>query len=41
VEKLRNCPGLGERMTHKGRKRLRAKYDVHKVNATIMDAMGL
>jgi glycosyltransferase involved in cell wall biosynthesis len=41
MERLLADPELAERMAQKGLERVREKYDVHKVNATIMDAMGL
>jgi glycosyltransferase involved in cell wall biosynthesis len=41
MEKLLEDPELAERMAQKGLERVREKYDVHKVNATIMEAMGL
>lgn len=41
MEKLLTNPELAERMGQVGLQRAREKYDVQKVNAVIMDAMGL
>jgi glycosyltransferase involved in cell wall biosynthesis len=41
METILERPDLVERMAQKGLERVREKYDVHKVNATMMEAMGL
>jgi glycosyltransferase involved in cell wall biosynthesis len=41
MEKVLVDPDLAERMGNAGLQRARDKYDVHKVNAVIMEAMGL
>lgn len=41
MKKFINDPGLAERMGRRSREIAEEKYDVHKVNAVIMEALGL
>ena len=41
IERLLESPALAQQMAEKGLERVREKYDVRKVNAVIMEAMGL